>query len=374
MTKPIKPNRNSPGESYSVSRKDAEADALFLSIGEGTIAIDEYGKISSINQIALDVLGFKEKDIIGKWYTGTVIAEDENGQVIPHIERPITQVFLTGKPIRRRIYYRCKNGNRVPVALTVSPVLLRGKPIGAVEVFRDITEELELENAKDEFISIASHQLRTPATVVKQYLGMLVDGYMGELSETQLSVLMTAYDYNDQQLDTISDLLKVAQADANRTKMIRKNVDVVKLVRSVVDSQALDYSKKDIGLNFQPPAKTFSAIIDPLHLKMVLENLLDNARKYSPDGTHVSVELETHKQQFVIHVIDQGYGIAKSDISKLFQKFSRLNNPKISTNGTGLGLYWAKKLVELHDGDMSVSSRLGKGTTFSVRIPRGQSA
>jgi signal transduction histidine kinase len=106
---------------------------------------------------------------------------------------------------------------------------------------------------------------------------------------------------------------------------------------------------------------------------MVLENLLDNARKYSPESTAVTVNLESAKDQSTIRVIDQGFGIAESDIPKLFQKFSRLNNPMAAANGTGLGLYWAKKLIDLHGGELSVMSKPGKGTIFTVNIPRGLS-
>lgn len=369
MTKIARSKKPKVKITYSTSRKDAEADALFLSIGEGTIAIDEYGNVSRINEVALKTLGYTEKELLGKWYPEAVVGEDEHGNRIPNMERPITQVFLTGKSIFKKIYYRRKDGSRVPVALTVSPILLRGVPIGAVEIFRDITEEIELENAKDEFISIASHQLRTPATVVKQYLGMLLDGYLGKLSEAQMSVVTTAYEYNDQQLDTISDLLKVAQADSNKTKIIRKQTDLVALIKSVIASQAADYTQKDISINIVANSERVIANIDPLHIRMVLENLLDNARKYSPENSHVAVQLTSNKDTHVIKVIDQGYGIAKSDLPKLFQKFSRLNNPHSTASGTGLGLYWAKKLIDLHGGTLKVSSRLGTGTTFVLEIP-----
>lgn len=352
-----------------LSRRDAEAEAMFLSIGEGMIATDEHGNISRINDVALKTLGFTEAELIGKWYPETVVGEDAQGNAIPNIERPITQVFLTGSSIFKKIYYRKKDGSRVPVALTVSPIILNGVPIGAVEVFRDITEEIELENAKDEFISIASHQLRTPATVVKQYLGMLIDGYVGELDESQMTIVRTAYEHNEHQLDTISDLLKVAQADSNRTKLVRKNTDLVKLLKSVAESQASHYKAKKMELAFEAEVAQAMFSIDPLHIRMVLENLLDNARKYSPERTTVSLSLVVTKDYAMIEVRDEGYGIAGRDLPKLFQKFSRLNNPKANANGTGLGLYWAKKLVDMHNGTLNVASKLNKGTTFTITIP-----
>ncbi len=359
---------------YSVSRKDAEADALFESIGEGTIATDEHGSISRVNDVALKMLGFKESDVLGKWYPETIVAETADGEIVSNIDRPMTQVFLTGKPVFRRIYFRKKDGSRVPVALTVSPIVLRGVPIGAVEVFRDITEEIELENAKDEFISIASHQLRTPATVVKQYLGMLLDGYMGELSDPQRSVLGTAYEYNDQQLDTISDLLKVAQADSNKTKVVRKKIDLVQLIKSTLDSQSVNYAKRGMSLNLETEFNKAVFNLDPLHIRMVLENLLDNARKYSPEDSGVIVRLYVTKDFLTIEVQDQGFGIAAKDMPRLFQKFSRLDNPRSTASGTGLGLYWAKKLIDLHGGTLTASSKLNHGTTFTINVPAEKAA
>ena len=130
-----------------IKEEQTEADALFLSIGEGAFVTDSQGRISRINQVALDILGFSRKELIGAWYPGIIVAEDKTGRVLSNLGRPITQVFLTGRSISSRIYYRRKDGSRVPVSLTVSPVLRNSKPIGAIEVFRDITRELALQQA-----------------------------------------------------------------------------------------------------------------------------------------------------------------------------------------------------------------------------------
>src|SRR5437868_12325280 len=155
----------------------AEVDALFMSIGEGAISTDSRSRINRVNKAALDILGYTEDELIGKWFLGIIIAEDEDGNPMSNTERPIAQVFLTGRAISARAFYTTKDGSKVPVYLTVSPIMLDLKPVGAIEVFRDISRELELEKAKDEFVAIASHQLRTPATAVKQYIGLLLEGY-----------------------------------------------------------------------------------------------------------------------------------------------------------------------------------------------------
>lgn len=352
-----------------VSLGNAEADMLFFSIGEGAITTDGHGKITRINKVALEILGFSAEEVLGKWYPGTVVAEDDTGRVIPNIERAITEAFLSGSPVFKRMYYRRKNGSKVPVAVTVSPLILNDEPLGAIEVFRDITQETELENSKDEFISIASHQLRTPATVVKQYMGMLLGGYVGDLSEAQRQMLQKAYDYNNNQLYIINDLLKIAQADANKIHPVRKAIDLVTLLSEVANSHQASYKDRSMRLHFEPAVKSAICSVDPLHIRMVIENLLSNARKYSPEGSSVTLTLSASLNYKIIRIKDEGIGIAPEDISKLFQKFSRIQNPESTAGGSGLGLYWAKKLIDLHDGTINVTSEPAKGTVFVVKLP-----
>ncbi len=350
-------------------RDNAISDVLFYSIGDGAVVFDENARVSRINQAALDILGYKNKEIIGKWYGETLIAEDEEGRIIPSIERPIMEAFLSGKPVFRRIYYRRKDGSRVPVGLTVSPVLIDDTPIGAIEIFRDITEELQLEHAKDEFISIASHQLRTPATVVKQYLGMILDGYVST-EKQKIEMIKLAYEHNESQLDIINDLLKVAQIEANKIIPVRKDTDLVKLIRNVIKGQQAEYDKRHIIIRLESDKSSLMCSIDPLHIRMVFENLINNANKYSPSKSTVIVNVSSTPANIIVTVKDEGIGIDPKDIPKLFKKFSRANNVTSTASGTGLGLYWAKKLVELHKGKIGLTSHLGKGTTFTVTLPR----
>ncbi|HXH04826.1 MAG TPA: PAS domain-containing sensor histidine kinase [Candidatus Nitrosotenuis sp.] len=345
------------------------SDVLFSSIGEGAVVIDERGHISRVNKIALDILGCKEKDLLGRWYPEAIIAEEANGRIIPNIERPVTEVFLSGKPVFKRIFYQRKNGTKVAVALTVSPLMYNDKPLGAIQLFRDITDELRLEHAKDEFISIASHQLRTPATVVKQYLGMVLEGY-APTDEKRTEMLRIAYDHNNNQLEIINDLLKVAQIESKVLEAMHKETDVVALIKKIVISQQPDYDNRHIKLELSCEHDEAVAEIDPLHLQMILENLINNANKYSSEDSTVSIKVEDSPAQVTVHIQDQGIGIDTKDIPKLFNKFSRIASPESTVSGNGLGLYWAKKLIELYGGEIKVTSKLHKGTTFSVGIPR----
>ncbi len=357
-------------EYESLKRGKAESDALFTSIGEGAIVTDAHGNVSRINKMALDILNCSSDDVMGKWYPSTIQSENEDGTIIPNLERPITMVFMTGKIVRARIYYRRKDGTRITVDSTVSPVLIDGLPSGAIEVFRDVTEEEALEKAKDEFISLASHQLRTPATGVKQYTSMLMEEYAGPLSRPQMSMLQSIYDSNERQITIVNDLLKVAHVDAGQVRIEREDTNLTQLIQDVINEQAYKFEHRHQTVFFDHAGTPIHASLDSKNVRMVLENIIDNASKYTPDKKAIRVTLKQRVEGVVIAVQDDGVGIAKADIPKVFQKFSRLYNPlSLMVSGTGLGLYWANKIILLHGGTIKVSSQPDKGTTFTVNIP-----
>jgi PAS domain S-box-containing protein len=364
-----KPSPHAPIASEA-ERKNAESEALFLSIGEGAIVTDEHGRVAQVNQVALDILGYTRQELIGVWYPGIIVAEDEDGNVIPNIERPITRVFLEGRPVSARIYYRRKDGSRIIASLTVSPVMLDGQPRGAIEVFRNITREVELEKAKDEFISLASHQLRTPATAVKQYAAMLLQGYAGDLTPAQAKMAETIYDCNERQLTIVNDLLRVAQVDAGKVKLRPETVDIGEAVSRIIEDLASRFAVRQQTIRYLPPKKPHHITVDPQLMRMVVENITDNASKYTPEGKRITISVRATKTYVAIHISDEGVGIKDEDLPYLFQKFSRIPNPlSNSVEGTGLGLYWAKKIVDLHSGKIKVASQVGEGTTFTIHIP-----
>lgn len=347
----------------------AESEAMFLSIGDGAIVTDSAGRIIRVNQAALDILGYQADDMLYKWYPGFVEAVNDDGTIVAKMDRPITQVFMYGKPISTRINYKKKNGEIFTAYITVSPVMLKGKPIGAVEVFRDITDEVTLEKAKDEFISLASHQLRTPATAVKQYAGMLLEGFMGDLSPDQKTMIQKVYDNNERQIHTINSLLRIAQVDAGQIELNLTPVNLSVLLKSVIDDQAHKFKSLSQAVHLKIPKKEVVVDIDEPRFRMVLENLLDNASKYSPKGKDIYVNLKLQKNKVVIEIKDTGVGIAPHDIPRIFEKFSRIDNPlSVLVGGTGLGLYWVDKIVQLHGAKLRVKSEINKGTAFCIQI------
>ena len=217
---------------------------------------------------------------------------------------------------------------------------------------------------------LASHQLRTPATGVKQYIGMLLQGYSDAITEDQRGLLQSAFDSNERQLRTVNDLLRVARIDAGHVSVTKQSCDLVKFVENIVIEQQSVFVGRRQKVIFEPYNGVLMAEIDVDLMRVVFESLLDNASKYSPVGRTTVVAVRKDRVSLTVSVTDNGVGIRKKDQAQLFQKFSRLANPLSEADtGTGLGLYWAKKITELHGGTLQAVSHFKKGSTFSVRLP-----
>lgn len=232
-------------------------------------------------------------------------------------------------------------------------------------------ERLRLVNeAKDEFISIASHQLRTPATSVKQYLGMLLQTYAGKLSKEQRVFVQTAYEANEQQLRVVNDLLHVARLDSGRTPIEKSPCDITRLVADVINQHSKVFDERGQKLLFVRGKKPVKARVDKNLVRMMLENIIDNAGKYSPEDGEISINVAKTGQKLVMRITDQGIGIAKQDQKRLFRKFSRVSNARSNNiSGSGLGLYWAQKVARMHGGAIDLASEPNKGSTFTITLP-----
>lgn len=230
-----------------------------------------------------------------------------------------------------------------------------------------IKQLVELNKTKDEFISIASHQLRTPATTVKQYVAMALDGLGGDVNEKQATLLRKAYESNERQLAIINDLLKVAQIDAGRMELAVKEVDISQLTNDAANDfrPAFESVDQTLTCHIAPDVR---ATVDENAIRMVVDNLLENAKKYSEPGSEASIHLSYGDRGVYLEIADTGVGVA--DPSKLFQKFSRIEN-KLSTEvgGTGLGLYWAQSIVRLHGGELRYQKNEPKGSRFIISLP-----
>jgi signal transduction histidine kinase len=233
-------------------------------------------------------------------------------------------------------------------------------------------ELISLSQSKDEFIAITSHQLRTPATGVKQYLGLLLEGYADPLTPSQRIFIEKAYENNERQLHIVDDILRIAQLDLDKINLNLEIYDVGLIIQMAVDSLQGKFKAKKQTASIYYPEESVLARVDIEEMRLVIENMLENASNYSPDGKTITIAVnKTKKDEVKISIKDEGVGIDKQDIARLFQKFSRINNHlSNSVNGTGLGLYFSKKIIELHGGKVQVRSTPGKSTTFIILLPQ----
>lgn len=228
----------------------------------------------------------------------------------------------------------------------------------------------QVQQTKEELLALASHQLRTPASGVKQYLGILTSGMFGELTPEQASIAEKAYDANERQIRIVNELLYVSKADAGQLRMEFTNIDLVRIVNNVVAQVGEMARTKDIQIVVKAP-KSLESMGDDRYLPMIIENMLTNAIKYSYVSSKVEVVVRDDRDCAVVSVKDHGVGIAKEDIPRLFLKFGRIHNPlSHSEGGSGLGLFLALQLAEAHSGTIEVDSRVGKGTTFTLLLPK----
>ena len=349
----------------------ARLEALFASIGEGVIATDEAGSITRINKVALKLLGMRERDVLHKHFLNVIIAVHDNGKPIDAFERAIVKAFQTGKSVSTRTLYRQKSGALLPVYLTVSPILFRGRPIGAIEVFLDLTDEIESDKLKSDFISIASHQLRTPLSAINMYTMMLRDGLAGELTEDQLSYISVVLTSVERMNSLIDTLLNITRIEAGSIHANVQPVQLDDLAREMLTEFVPAAQKKQLELTAKLPAAMQPTYTDGLLVKEVCANLLSNAVKYTPEGGSIHFELAETSQEILWSVQDTGYGIPESEQKSVFLKFFRAKNiVDKDVSGTGLGLYLIKNLAERLGGELWFESRENEGSIFHFSLPK----
>lgn len=228
----------------------------------------------------------------------------------------------------------------------------------------------QIDRTKSEFILMVSHQLRTPATAVKGFMALLLDGYMGKLGIRQTEALRAAFAENERQLGLIDEMLVVAQAETSEMILSHLPTDLDKLVNDIATAQAVVLKSKSQTVTVHCPKRLPKVPVDPDKLRIVIENLLTNASNYSPEHKHISITVQTSDVEATIAVADNGIGITKADQGKIFQKFSRIAQAgETRIEGAGLGLYLAKKIMMLHHGRITLVSEAGKGSTFTLHLP-----
>jgi signal transduction histidine kinase len=250
--------------------------------------------------------------------------------------------------------------------------MMNNNPIGAIEVFRDITLEMEVDRMKSEFISLASHQLRTPLSAVKTYSHMLLDGYMGEVNESQKHSLHTIISASNRMNELISTLLNITRMESGTIAVTPKELEVDTVCKEALKDLELFAEDKDVTIEIKNiGAEGKKMHTDRLILKEIVTNLASNAIKYTSEGGTVTVTIKSRANDVLISIADTGWGIPADVQSKIFSKFFRAQNVlKRETSGTGLGLYLVNGLVNAIGGKIWFKSAENEGTTFYFTIPK----
>jgi len=229
----------------------------------------------------------------------------------------------------------------------------------------------KLDKAKSEFISIASHQLRTPLTAIKGYISMILEGSYGDVSTKVKSVLKNIYQSNERLIKLVNDLLNLSRIESGRIEIQKKESSVEKIIESVIRELNGEAKKKHIYLKFKRTKKRLPKInIDPDKIRNVILNIIDNAIRYTEKGG-ITVRVKMQDAKCRIRISDTGTGMTKDELSKIFKSFSRAAaGTRLYTEGAGLGLYIARRFVELHNGKVWAESKgKGRGSTFYIELP-----
>jgi PAS domain S-box-containing protein len=368
-------------EQYKLLVENIQDYAIFL--------LDPTGHIMTWNKGAQRFKGYRPDEIIGKHFSTFYMQEDiDAGKPARELELAQKMGRVEDEDWRVR-----KDGSKFWANVVITPLYNSEHELVAfAKVTRDLTErkaqedavrkankrligqqrQLEKMNiAKDEFISLASHQLRTPATAIKQLLGMLLEGLYGDTPPDLRIIIEKAYTNNERQINIVNNLLRVAQLDSGKIILRRTTVDIQRLLEDITKEYAESAHASNHTIVYVPKTtKPIYADADVENLRMAICNLMDNAVKYTPEGGKIVLGLEASKNIVIISITDSGIGIGPEDIPKLFGKFVRIPNQLTQkVEGSGLGLYWVQQVIELHGGTVSVASELGAGTTFSIILP-----
>lgn len=342
------------------------------SIGEGVYATDKRGTIVFINETARKLLGLGDRDVLGEdsktlfqFYTET--EED------PHPLSP-TALALEAKQAKmfpHGVFLRRPEQEPLPISGTFAPIIEREHIAGAIVVFQDITDRYQLEKLKENFLSIAAHQLRTPLGSMRWSMELLKNGDLGRVPKAAQETLDQLYENSTRMLTIVKDLLNVSKIDQGKTHEDPMSADIAVLVTEVVDTMKGSAKKHGITLILEKPKKKLPLlVVTRKHLFEALENLIANAIRYNRPKGSITISTTRVSDAVLITVADTGIGIPKADQNKIFAKFYRASNAvRHYTDGSGLGLAVVKSYVEENGGTVAFESEEGVGTTFTVRLP-----
>ncbi len=338
-----------------------ESPDAYLSVGAD-------GYIKQANRRATELLGYTSEELVGK-PVADLYAETPNGKATAE---GVFRRFLAGEEVRdQELEVRRADGSTAWVNLSVRPIRDKeGRVVVSRSVMVDITEHRKLDQLKDDFIGLVSHELRSPMTVITGAINTVLTEDERLSPEETRQLLKDAAAESETLSNLLSNLLELSRVQAQRLVLYSEAINVKKVIQDAVDKIKRQYATHKFVINL--PRRLPPLQADSLRLERILYNLLENAVKYSPAGGEVRVSAKLQKEHLVIGVSDQGIGISPADQAKLFGPFQRLEKRPSGVRGVGLGLMVCRRLVEAHGGNIWVESEPGHGSTFFFAMPLSQ--
>ncbi len=362
-----------------LSAVEGKSDVVINTIDDGVLAISREGNIELINPSAQQMIGWDQGDALGLSWKSVLKLVASDGKEVNELENPISQALAKNQPTHSdKLFLLTSSGKRILVSIVSSPVGTDGE--GIIVVFRDITKEKAEEREQAEFISTASHEMRTPVASIEGYLGLALNPATAHIDEKARDFITKAHESARHLGRLFQDLLDISKAEDGRLKNEPEIVNVNEFVKEIFDGLTMKANEKQLNYVFMPDVVNesgekslqpiFYANIDPDHFREVVGNLIENAIKYTSAG-EVLVNVSGDDKQVSVSVKDSGIGIPAEDLPHLFQKFYRVDNSDTrEIGGTGLGLYLSRRLAEAMSGNLRVESEYKHGSTFYLEIPR----
>ena len=366
-----------------LSAVESKSDVVINAIDDGVLAISKDGNIELINPSAQQIIGWDQGDALGLNWKSVLKLVTSDGKDVEDLDNPIAQSLSKNQPTHNdKLFLLTSSEKRILVSIVSSPVGTDGE--GIIVVFRDITKEKAEEREQAEFISTASHEMRTPVASIEGYLGLALNPATAHIDEKARDFITKAHESAQHLGRLFQDLLDISKVEDGRMKNNPKIINVNEFLKDIFDGLATKANEKQLNYIFMPDIidegkekslqPIFYANIDPDHFREVVSNLIENAIKYTPSG-EVVVNVTGDDKQISVSVKDSGIGIPAEDIPHLFQKFYRVDNSDTrEIGGTGLGLYLSRRLAEAMSGNLRVESKYKEGSTFYLEIPRMSSS
>lgn len=359
---------------HSLADESARLHAVIDNMADGLVVVDRKGRITLVNAAAERMFGWTSMELIGKPIARMLPMRDRKNHTVPESRHPTAQA-LRGKVVQlcgvaNAGFYVRKDGTSFPATVTCAPILVDGESLGAVEVLRDANREFEIDRMKSEFITLTSHQLRTPLTAVQWYVQDMLDGSVGRMSAPQIKHLRDVEQSTRRMIRLVDDLLRVSQIELGQMGVSVSRIDIAPIARRVAEDTEHQSSKKDVRVSVSGIREGAFVRADASVLRQVLVLLISNAILFTPRRGKVNVRIARDGKSYRISVHDMGIGIPQKEQGRVFEQFFRASNAQsLTSDGTGLGLYLAKRLVRMAGGGIGFVSKEKKGSTFWISFP-----